>query len=59
MQSLYNLLIVNLRVMDEKIIMITIMNLIDVVVIANLLIIIIVGGYKTFVSRLRVDDSLD
>lgn len=59
MQSLYNLLIVNLRVMDEKIIMITMMNLIDVVVIANLLIIIIVGGYKTFVSRLRVDDSLD
>lgn len=45
--------------MDEKIIMITMMNLIDVVVIANLLIIIIVGGYKTFVSRLRVDDSLD
>lgn len=59
MQSLYNLLIVNLRVIDEKIIMITMMNLIDVVVIANLLIIIIVGGYKTFVSRLRVDDSLD
>ncbi|SUT98691.1 Predicted membrane protein [Actinobacillus lignieresii] len=58
MKSLYNL-IVNLGVMDENTIMLTVLNLIDVVMIANLLIMVIVGGYETFVSRLRVDDHPD
>ncbi|EFM96059.1 TIGR00645 family protein [Actinobacillus pleuropneumoniae] len=58
MKSLYSL-IVNLGVMDENTIMLTVLNLIDVVMIANLLIMVIVGGYETFVSRLRVDDHPD
>jgi uncharacterized protein (TIGR00645 family) len=32
--------------------MLTVLGLIDVVMIANLLIMVIVGGYETFVSRL-------
>ena len=31
-------------------------GLIDVVMIANLLIMVIVGGYETFVSRLRLEE---
>ncbi|HEY5792538.1 MAG TPA: TIGR00645 family protein [Chthoniobacterales bacterium] len=45
--------------MDEKIIMISVLTLIDVVMISNLLIMVIVGGYETFVSRLRLDRHPD
>src|SRR5688572_2915922 len=37
----------------ETIVMLTVLGLIDVVMIANLLIMVIVGGYETFVSRLN------
>jgi len=40
--------------LDEKTIMLTVLGLIDVVMIANLLIMVIVGGYETFVSRLNL-----
>ena len=36
--------------------MLTVLGLIDVVMIANLLIMVIVGGYETFVSRLRLEE---
>jgi uncharacterized protein (TIGR00645 family) len=39
--------------------MLTVLGLIDVVMIANLLIMVIVGGYETFVSRLRLDGHPD
>ena len=39
-------LIVNLGVMDENTIMLAVLNLIDVVMIANLLLMVIVGGYE-------------
>ena len=35
------------------------LGLIDVVMIANLLIMVIIGGYETFVSRLHLDDHED
>jgi uncharacterized protein (TIGR00645 family) len=38
---------------------ILILGLIDVVMISNLLIMIIIAGYETFVSRLRVEDHPD
>jgi uncharacterized protein (TIGR00645 family) len=38
----------------ETIVMLTVLGLIDVVMIANLLIMVIVGGYETFVSRLNL-----
>jgi hypothetical protein len=40
--------------LDETAIMLTVLGLIDVVMIANLLIMVIVGGYDTFVSRLNL-----
>lgn len=40
-------------------IMLIVLGLIDVVMIANLLIMVIVGGYETFVSRLRLKGHPD
>lgn len=40
-------------------IMLAVLGLIDVVMIANLLIMVIIGGYETFVSRLHIDDHED
>jgi uncharacterized protein (TIGR00645 family) len=43
----------------ETVIMIIVLSLIDVVMISNLLIMVIVGGYETFVSRLDLDGHPD
>ncbi|MEV6769770.1 TIGR00645 family protein [Nocardia sp. NPDC051030] len=43
----------------ETTIMLSVLGLIDVVMISNLLIMVIVGGYETFVSRLRIDGHPD
>jgi uncharacterized protein (TIGR00645 family) len=43
----------------ETIVMLTVLGLIDVVMIANLLIMVIVGGYETFVSRLNLTGHPD
>ena len=40
-------------------IMLIVLGLIDVVMVANLLIMVTVGGYQTFVSRLDLDDHPD
>ncbi len=45
--------------MDEATIMLSVLGLIDVVMIANLLIMVIMGGYAIFVSRLRIDHHPD
>lgn len=58
MKSLWHL-IVNLNQMDSDTIMLAVLNLIDVVMIANLLIMVIIGGYETFVSKLHVDNHPD
>jgi uncharacterized protein (TIGR00645 family) len=39
--------------------MLIVLGLIDVVMISNLLIMVIIGGYETFVSRLRLEDHPD
>jgi uncharacterized protein (TIGR00645 family) len=44
---------------DETTIMLTVLGLVDVVMIANLLIMVIVGGYETFVSRLYLEGHPD
>jgi uncharacterized protein (TIGR00645 family) len=44
---------------SETVIMLAVLGLIDVVMIANLLVMVIVGGYETFVSRLHLDDHPD
>jgi len=45
--------------LNETIIMLVVLALIDVVMISNLLIMVIVGGYETFVSRLDIDGHPD
>lgn len=40
-------------------VMLVVLGLIDVVMIANLLVMVIVGGYETFVSRLDLEDHPD
>ena len=43
----------------EQQIMLVVLGLIDVVMISNLLVMVIVGGYETFVSRLRLEQHPD
>jgi uncharacterized protein (TIGR00645 family) len=45
--------------LNETIIMLVVLALIDVVMISNLLIMVIVGGYETFVSRLGLEGHPD
>ena len=45
--------------MGEQQIMLIVLGLIDVVMISNLLVMVIVGGYETFVSRLNLHDHPD
>ncbi len=44
---------------NEQQIMLVVLGLIDVVMISNLLIMVIVGGYETFVSRLKLQGHPD
>jgi len=44
---------------NETTIMLTVLGLIDVVMISNLLIMVIIGGYETFVSRLHLEGHPD
>lgn len=48
-------LVVNAGTLSEADVMLIVLGLIDVVMIANLLIMVIIGGYETFVSRLNLD----
>lgn len=45
--------------LGEQAIMLIVLGLIDVVMISNLLVMVIVGGYETFVSRLRLEGHPD
>ena len=45
--------------LNETVIMLVVLALIDVVMISNLLIMVIVGGYETFVSRMDLDGHPD
>jgi uncharacterized protein (TIGR00645 family) len=44
---------------DETVLMLVVLGLIDVVMISNLLVMVIVGGYETFVSRLNLQGHPD
>jgi len=44
---------------DETVLMLVVLGLIDVVMISNLLIMVIVGGYETFVSRMNLENHPD
>ncbi|MGI9246752.1 MAG: TIGR00645 family protein [Steroidobacteraceae bacterium] len=45
--------------LTEQSIMLMVLGLIDVVMISNLLVMVIVGGYETFVSRLKLEGHPD
>jgi uncharacterized membrane protein YqhA len=45
--------------LNETVIMLVVLALIDVVMISNLLIMVIVGGYETFVSRMYLESHPD
>jgi uncharacterized protein (TIGR00645 family) len=50
---------VPLTSLNETVIMLVVLALIDVVMISNLLIMVIVGGYETFVSRMDLEGHPD
>lgn len=50
---------VQITALNEAIIMLVVLGLIDVVMISNLLIMVIVGGYETFVSRMNLEEHPD
>jgi uncharacterized protein (TIGR00645 family) len=58
MKDLWHL-ITRATTLDEQGIMLLVLGLIDVVMISNLLVMVIVGGYETFVSRLRLEGHPD
>ncbi|MBK6415406.1 TIGR00645 family protein [Thermomonas sp.] len=52
-------LVTDIRILDEQEVMLLVLGLIDVVMISNLLMMVIVGGYETFVSRMRLERHPD
>ncbi len=52
-------LILSAPTLTEQTIMLAVLGLIDVVMISNLLVMVIVGGYETFVSRLNLNGHPD
>jgi uncharacterized protein (TIGR00645 family) len=52
-------LILHASTFGEQQIMLVVLGLIDVVMISNLLVMVIVGGYETFVSRLNLEGHPD
>jgi uncharacterized protein (TIGR00645 family) len=52
-------LLADFRKLDHIAFMQIVLQLLDIVMIANLVLMILVGGYATFVSRLHVDDHED
>ena len=58
MKELYHL-VTHVTTFGEEHIMLLVLGLIDIIMISNLLIMVIVGGYETFVSRLGVEDHPD
>ncbi|MCK5361104.1 MAG: TIGR00645 family protein [Gammaproteobacteria bacterium] len=52
-------LVAEANTFNESQIMLLVLGLIDVVMIANLLIMVIIGGYETFVSRLNLKEHPD
>ena len=52
-------LVTHAATFGEQQIMLVVLGLIDVVMISNLLVMVIVGGYETFVSRLNLEGHPD
>ncbi|MBM3620197.1 MAG: TIGR00645 family protein [Alphaproteobacteria bacterium] len=57
-KELWHLVATAMKITEQEI-MLIVLGLIDVVMISNLLIMVIVGGYETFVSRMRLEGHPD
>ncbi|WP_339045092.1 YqhA family protein [Candidatus Zinderia endosymbiont of Aphrophora alni] len=51
--------LLNFKYLNEQTIMLVILSLIDIVMISNLLIMVIIGGYETFISRMKLENHPD
>lgn len=51
--------LLNFKYLNEQAIMLVILTLIDVVMISNLLIMVIIGGYETFISKMKLENHPD
>lgn len=52
-------LLTHATVWSEELVMISVLSLVDVTMVANLIAMIVIGGYATFVSRLNVEEHED
>ncbi len=52
-------LVTDITTLNEQEVMLLVLGLIDVVMISNLLMMVIVGGYETFISRMRLERHPD
>jgi len=52
-------LCVNINEITETVLMLGVLTLVDITMVANLLIMVIIGGYSTFVSRMDIDKHED
>lgn len=53
------LLISNFTVLNENMIMLSVLGLIDISMVINLLVVVFIGGYWTFVSKIEFDSHTD
>ncbi len=52
-------LITNFTVLNENMIMLSVLGLIDISMVINLLVVVFIGGYWTFVSKIEFDSHTD
>jgi len=52
-------LILTINAITETILMMGLLSLVDITMVANLLIMVIIGGYSTFVSKLNIESHED
>jgi uncharacterized protein (TIGR00645 family) len=52
-------LVMNVNEISEELLMLGVLTLVDITMVANLLIMVIIGGYATFVSRIHLEDHPD
>ncbi|MBF0362343.1 MAG: TIGR00645 family protein [Oligoflexia bacterium] len=52
-------LVININTITEEFLLMGVLTLVDIVMVANLLNMVIIGGYATFVSKLNIDKHED
>jgi len=52
-------LLTNFSLLDENMIMLSVLGLVDISMVINLLVVVFIGGYWTFVSKIEFDEHVD